>query len=190
MQNQKFQNKYRIETTRLNGFNYSSDNTYFITICVKDKQRYFGKIIEEKMRLSEVGKIAQKLWSEIPNHFPFVELDEFSIMPNHIHGILTINKQQHCNDNNCRDAINRVSTRDGGITGKFNPMLNSASLPKIIRWFKGRATFEIRKCLDNNFQWQSRFYDRIIRNQNEMDKIRKYIFANPTTEKENFLWEK
>ncbi|MCK5708403.1 MAG: transposase [Candidatus Aureabacteria bacterium] len=101
-------------------------------------------------------------------------------MPNHIHGILQIK----CDDNNIykniqhKDAINRVST--GGITNKYNPM-NQKSLSNVIRWYKGRVSYEIHKNHKNiHFNWQPRFYDHIIRDEQSLNKIREYIQNNPT----------
>lgn len=66
---------------------------YFVTICTKDKIRYFGEIIDEKIVLNRLGKFAKQCWEDIPKHFPFVKLNEFIIMPNHVHGIIEIDNQ-------------------------------------------------------------------------------------------------
>ena len=98
----KFRNKYRIPSTRLQNWDYSSNGYYFITICTKERKHNFGEIVDYKMKLSRIGEIAYKYWFEIPNHFSFVELDEFVVMPNHVHGILIINnvfshvETRHC----------------------------------------------------------------------------------------------
>jgi REP element-mobilizing transposase RayT len=99
-------------------------------------------------------------------------------MPNHIHGILIFNKTD---DENRGDAINCVSTapttkKTGGITGIHNPLLHE-NLGRVIRWFKGRVSFECRAYID--FGWQERFYDRIIRDNNGLNNVREYIFKNP-----------
>ncbi len=85
-----FRNKFRNESFRLNSHDYSSDGTYFITICTHMGLSYFGNISNGKMILSEKGRIAYKIWYEIPKHFSFVSLDEFVVMPNHVHGIIII----------------------------------------------------------------------------------------------------
>jgi REP element-mobilizing transposase RayT len=167
----KFRNKYRIATSRLQNWDYSDNGYYFVTICTKERNHYFGEIINNEMNLLEIGKIAQKYWLEIPKHFPFVELDEFVVMPNHIHGIVIINDRRN---SVCRDVINHVST--GNIFSKISQM-NKNSLGKIIRWHKGRTTFEIRKQ-QINFSWQSRFHDHIIRNEKSLYYIRQYIRDN------------
>jgi len=212
MYNDKYKNKYRIPSNRLQGYDYGSNACYFITVCTKNRNHHFGEIVDDSnietnnvvatnvetrliaslqqhehptsLHKTEIGEIAEKIWLDIPKHFPFVDLDQYAIMPNHIHGILFFNKK--------RDAINRVSTvtqpcciidnisnterKIGGITGVHNPMLHK-DLGRVIRWFKGRVSFECRSYID--FAWQERFYDRIIRDNNGLVEVRKYIFNNP-----------
>ena len=83
-----YKNKYRVETTRLPDYDYSGIGYYFVIICTKDKIPFFGNIKDEKVILSEIGKFAEKYWMEIPLHFQNVKIDEYIIMPNHIHGIV------------------------------------------------------------------------------------------------------
>lgn len=89
--NEKYQNQYRIPSARLQTWNYGWEGKYFITICTKDKLHYFGKILNGKMILSNIGVIANLMWCEIRNHQKNVELGEFVVMPNHAHGILILN---------------------------------------------------------------------------------------------------
>ena len=187
----KFNNRYRIESSRLQDWDYGWNASYFITICTANRKLYFGDIIINNnlrpiniMQLSEIGELVHQFWLEIPNQFPFIRLDEFVIMPNHVHGILVIDKP---NDGihdvvqrDGRDAINRVSTESkniGGITGNKNPMLHE-NLSRVIRWYKGRTTFESRK-IHVDFGWQAGFYDHIIRNPIAYKRIRRYIRNNP-----------
>lgn len=86
-----FQGKYRVPSARLEDWDYASPGYYFVTICTKDHKSFFGEVSDGKMCLSKIGGIARKFWLDIPNHFPFVDLDEFIIMPNHVHGIVIIN---------------------------------------------------------------------------------------------------
>ena len=96
---EKFNDRYRIPSARLQKWDYGWNATYFITICTSGHDNYFGKITEGTIDLTEIGKMAQKYWLEIPYHFPFIKLDEFVVMPNHIHGILSISKK------NTKDAF-------------------------------------------------------------------------------------
>jgi putative transposase len=88
---QKFKNKYRIPSARLASWDYCKPGSYFLTICTKNRGHFFGEIIDKEMYLNDIGMIADQCWAEIPDHFENVMLGEFTIMPNHIHGIIIIN---------------------------------------------------------------------------------------------------
>ena len=171
----KFQDRYRVKSTRLNQWDYNSCGGYFVTICVKDRACVFGNIENGQMVLNKLGWEAKKFWDQISKHFLYVHMDEYVFMPNHIHGIIIIER---------RDAIYGVSIqsakpKSGGIvsTGK-NPMLND-SLSTVIRWYKGRTAYEVNKWVHKKFQWQARFYDHIIRNDADLNRAREYIRNNP-----------
>jgi len=168
---ERFRGKYRIETARLKNWDYGSSGYYFVTICVKNRECVFGNVDDNKMILSESGKIAEKFWLEIPAHFPSVKLDEFIIMPNHIHGIIIID--------NHRDVACNVSTRTNNkIMSIISP--KRGSLSTVIRSYKSNCTKTINKTHNNiYFQWQLRFYDHIIRDEKSLNNIRNYIINNP-----------
>ena len=90
--------KFKDETNRLKNWDYGSNAAYFITICTANRNPFFGEIEKAKMHLSDIGEIANQYWSEIPDHFPFVKLDAYVIMPDHVHGIIIIDKQIHPNN--------------------------------------------------------------------------------------------
>lgn len=197
----KFKNKYRIPSIRAQWWDYGSNAAYFITICTKNKKEYFGKIINRKMNLSPIGEMAHQIYNEIPNQFPYIIIDEFIAMPDHLHAIIIINKSVHprfiadqnkqfIEDEEKQFIVNHQNPfieddsplianqeKKGGITGNKNPMLHE-NLSRVIRWYKGRMTFECRK-INSDFQWQSLFYDNIIRNENSYWMIRQYIIDNP-----------
>ncbi|MDO8741754.1 MAG: hypothetical protein Q7J11_01250, partial [Candidatus Roizmanbacteria bacterium] len=128
----KFKNKYRIPSSRLSNWDYSSNGYYFITICTKERKHYFGKIINNKINLTEIGRITKKYWREIPKHFPFIELDEFAIMPNHVHGIIIIrNVIPHVETQNFASLQQAESIKP---QNKFGPQ--SKNLASIIRGYK------------------------------------------------------
>lgn len=179
----KFKNKYRIESVRLPGYDYGRNGAYFITICTANRQCFFGDITEGQMMLNPMGQWADQLWTHIPDQFPFVKLGRHIVMPNHVHGILIIDKP---GTGIGRDAINRVSTsrnnepfpqKNGGFAGDKNPMFHQ-NVARIIRWYKGRCTYEIRK-IHADFAWQSRYHDHIIRNERSYQNISNYIIQNP-----------
>src|SRR5690606_16958731 len=111
-----------------------------------------------------------------PQQFSYLELGEFVVMPNHIHGILLINKTSV--QTRLIASLSQTSIKPtGGITGNNNPMLHD-NISRIMRWYKGRCTYEIRK-LNSAFAWQPRFYDHIIRNEISFQRISQYIVNNP-----------
>jgi hypothetical protein len=79
-----FKNKYRIDSTRLTSWNYNGEGMYFVTICTKNREHFFGECKDKKMKLSSIGALIQGFWYQIPKHFPHVTLGEFIVMPNHI----------------------------------------------------------------------------------------------------------
>lgn len=169
---------------RLTEYDYSSDGLYFVTICVYQKECCLGRVTETGVDLSEKGKLAQRYWQEIAIQFSHTFLGEFVIMPNHIHGIIGIDNHSrdmiyHISKNKSTSDYHNTTARKGGITGQHNPMLSNHSLGKIIRWYKGRCTYEIKKQLQAPFQWQSGYYEHIIRNQQALINIENYIISNP-----------
>lgn len=180
-----FKNKFRVETIRHQEWDYSREGFYFVTICTKDKVNLFGEIKGGKMVLNKLGEIVKNEWSRTKIIRKNVELDEFIVMPNHIHGIIVIeyninNVETHGNaslGNVGFETHGNASLREG-YKNKFGPQSNNLSA--ILRGFKGASVKTIRKEFpDINFSWQERFYDRIIRDENELSKIRQYIFDNP-----------
>ncbi len=197
----KFQNKYRIESTRLKNWDYRNNGAYFITICTKNRKHYFGKIIDKRMELNGIGLFANNFWSEIPNHFPFVELGNFQIMPNHMHGILIINNSVdalHCNvsNQNESDALQIITNIDtlqcNASTENKNQFYSgispkSGSISTIIRSYKSIVSKNSR-LINSDFEWQSGFHDHIIRNSESFEKIQNYIENNPNNWKEDTFY--
>lgn len=144
---------------RMRSFDYNENGYYFVTICTKNRENKFGEIVWKDMVLNEYGEIAFKYFQEIPKHFQNCKIDEFVIIPNHIHWIIIL-----------------VENADLHSLQDRTKML----LSKIIHWYKSSIKREIRKKYENSeFSWQKSFYDRIIRNEKELLKIREYIEENP-----------
>jgi REP element-mobilizing transposase RayT len=164
-----FKSRYRIPSARLNKWDYGSPGLYFVTIKTKNGESYFGDFVNgvdvetqnfASLRYSPLGIIARKFWNEIPNHFPFIDLDEYMIMPDHVHGIIMINKPEY----------------NEWHVNKFGPQ--SQNLGSVIRGFKvGVKKFAKENRI--NFEWQPRYYDHLIRSENELNRIRVYIIENP-----------
>ena len=176
---QKFNDKYRIESTRHPNWNYSSNGIYFITICTLNKNHFFGKIIKNKVLLSEKGKIATNHWKEIVKYYPQVILEDFVIMPNHVHGLIRIKNVETTNLG--VSNINKVELNNKNSIGLEK--WKSSLMAKIINQFKRTTTIEM-KNKNLFFGWQSRFFDEIIKNEKHYWAIKKYIQDNPKN------WEK
>jgi|SRR5699024_7311723 len=167
------------KSIRLKGWDYRNPGLYFITICTDERRHHFGEIQNGMMGLSVPGCVAWHFWREVPDHQSNVVLDEFVVMPNHLHGIIGIESQEEAvgtvgtlhatsvqNENLANDEMSSLSPDAG-------------SLSTIIRSYKSAIT---RWCNANSheyFAWQSRFYDHIIRNEESLQRIRKYIRDNP-----------
>jgi len=187
---------------RLGNFDYSSEFSHFITLCTKDRQWSFGEIRNGKIEYSPVGEIAGLYWMAIPNHFPHVVLDEYIIMPNHIHGIIKLDysiiRTNHgetssgtydktaigpCHGMALLSNHDQLSNTQQKQFNKFGHP-NPGSVSVILNHFKSAVK---RWCNNNGcefFLWQSRFYDHIINNHNDLVRIREYIKLNPVKWKE------
>ncbi|MEK7166984.1 MAG: transposase [Patescibacteria group bacterium] len=154
-------NKLNRKKNRFENYNYSQSGWYFVTICVKNKEKFFGEIKNNEMILNECGKIIKNQWLWLKKQFCYIQLDEYVIMPNHIHGILVI-------------------TNDNGMDkSRPVPTKKIKSLSELIGAFKTTSSKLIHKNELENFQWQRSFYDHIIRNEKSLNNIREYIDNNP-----------
>jgi REP element-mobilizing transposase RayT len=184
MQN-KFKNKYRIPSARLQTWDYANNGAYFITICTQNREHFFGNIKNGIMQLSEIGKLAEQFWYEIPNHFSMVELGNFVVMPNHVHGILIIDKTNDEPFVETRHCLVSTNIQTNSIIGSSrfqNQGKNTIS--SIVGSYKSIVT-KMSRQINPNFGWQSRFHDHIIRNSKSFDNIQNYIEQNPLNWKED-----
>jgi len=156
------------KSIRLKEYNYTNPNWYYVTICTYNKEHLFGSLINNKMKLNEYGKIVNECWIDIPKHFGFAELDDFVIMPNHTHGIIIINS---------RDKACLAPTDEYRKFGKPP----AESLSSIIGSFKSAVTRKINmvRSSPSRIIWQRNYFEHIIRNDNDLYRIRKYIELNP-----------
>ena len=213
MTNDLFKNRYRIPSARAPWHDYRH-GTYFVTICTKNREHSFGKILNDGtgnpiMRLTAIGENANECWREIPSHFPHVQTMSRVIMPNHIHGILTINPIAETQNvvayyDEMQRIVDVVETQNVAIHGetqrnglsqqtdnvilpynRFGPQ--SKNLASVIRGFKiGVTKFARQHNLP--FEWQSRYYEHIIRNMEELDFITDYIENNVAKWEEDRLY--
>lgn len=131
-----FRVKYRIETTRLRNHNYASDGYYFITICTHGRENYLGNISDGEMALTDIGSIAHQYWAEISTHYPMAVVDEFIVMPNHVHGIIELNTVKKYGEPNIVETQNfglNVETQNFASL-RYGPQLKN--IPAIVRAYK------------------------------------------------------
>lgn len=166
---------------RLKGYDYSQAGAYFVTIVTQGRECRFGEVVDGAMQLSESGRIAEDCWRAIPDHFPDVELGAFVVMPNHVHGIIILNGNRRGTMDG-RGTIYRAPTMDttdrAPTTEQFQKPV-AGSLATILRAYKAAVTRRINRELHLTGIWQRNYYEHIIRNENEHDRIHRYIEANP-----------
>jgi putative transposase len=165
----KFRKKYRIQSSRLQNWNYGWNGVYFVTICTFNRISFFGNIEKGEMKLSEIGSFANKFWLEIPRHFSFVSLNAFCIMPNHFHGILIFNKK----DKNEKKCMNDKSPSQLRYQNQGKNTLSS-----VVGSYKSVVSKNAHPFM-TSFKWQDGFYDLLIQDNNSLFRICHYIQNNP-----------
>jgi len=177
------------KSIRLQNYDYSQNGYYFITICTQNKNCLLGKVENDEIILNQFGKIAKDYWLKIEKLHSFVKLDYFTIMPNHIHGIIIIDKNV---------GVPLVGTQDSDKTksisknqGRPQGIAPTKTIGELIGEFKSLTTNEYIKNVKlgkfPSFEkriWQRNYYEHIIRNEKSLVKIQEYIICNPAT------WEK
>jgi len=136
---ERFQNRYRIRSSRAPFWDYGKNASYFVTLCTQGRVRWFGAVVNGNMERSDLGELAHRCWMDIPNHFPFVRLGAFVVMPDHVHGIITLDKPvEHANhspiaeDRRLDDPIALIENR--ATRNRFGAQ--SQNLGSIVRGFK------------------------------------------------------
>jgi putative transposase len=162
-------NQWQRRSIRLKDYDYSQAGAYFVTICTRDKVAVLGEIVDGVMQLNRFGNVVNKCWLEIPHHFPNVEIDTFVIMPNHIHGIVSI-------VDNCRGEVTSPTPK-----GAETAPLQKHTLGQVIAYFKYQTTKSINQICHTpgNHVWQRNYYEHVIRNEDDLNDIRQYVLDNP-----------
>ncbi len=166
-----YKNRYRVQSTRLPGWHYAANAYYFVTICTRDRATTLGHIEGGHVILSPAGEIANEEWRKTSDVRPDVRVDAYVMMPNHIHGILIIDRNRALTPG--QPSVE--TPRRGVSTSRLAP----DSLGAIIGQFKSVCTKRIRAAGVTDFGWQARFYDHIVRDEESLDRIRQYIADNP-----------
>lgn len=151
----------RRSRNRLKGYDYSQSNYYYVTICTDSRKEWFGEIENNRMILNDHGQIVKQQWQWLAKQYSYIELDEYVLMPNHIHGIIIINNQI--------SNIRQVATCPYVVK----------SLSSLIGAFKTTSSKLIHQNGLPDFTWQRSFHDHVIRNDKSLDNVREYIKNNP-----------
>jgi len=174
----------RRRSIRLKNFDYSRPGHYFVTLCVFEKECIFGGIENGVMTLNKYGEIVQAAWKQTPMARHNVKLDEFIIMPNHLHGIMHIFSCR--GDPSDRPSVGyphpsqcMMNDSNSWASQRGAPTLKSGTIGASIGQFKSISCKRIRQCGTPGFHWQRNYYERIIRNGKELTVARAYIAANP-----------
>jgi putative transposase len=177
---ERFKDIYRIPSARAQWWDYSRNGIYFITICTSGHDLYFGQILNELMILSNIGELVREEWGKSFKIRKELFCDSFVIMPNHIHAILRIDNQ----DTTFQSSKNKTTID----SENNNLMRRPKSISSFMAGFKSAVTTKATK-MNSCFGWQSRFYDHIVRNEEEYQKIDNYIRNNPRNWKEDKLFK-
>ena len=168
-----YKEKYRVDTTRLRGWDYRTPAWYFVTICTRNHVCILGTVAEGRVQLSPAGQIAHAELQTLNTHYSHVAIDTFVVMPNHAHFILVI-------DGRHRYSPNTKIHLKYAVVHKPRLMPPPAgSLSTIVRSYKAGVT---RRCQETgllNFAWQPRFYEHVLRGNASVDAVRDYIARNP-----------
>ncbi len=174
---------------RLKGYDYTRPGAYFLTLVTENRERLFGEVTADEMRLSTLGKIAWREWERLPQRFRHIRLDEFVIMPNHIHGIIVIVNDAgsrgaaegpgdlSLDSTRCAPTIPTDPTAHGEEFGGMIP----GSIAAIVRAYKSAVTLRVNyaRATPGVAVWQRNYYEHIIRDEAEWGRIRQYIVCNP-----------
>jgi putative transposase len=152
---------------RLIGRDYSWPGTYFVTICTAERKRILGRIEDGAMRENALGQLVHKHWMAIPREFASVELDAFTVMPNHVYGLIHIHR--------------RVTADEPQYKPAQFAKPRTASIAWIVRSFKARVTREARQILKlpELTVWQRNYFERVVRTGQEHEDVYRYICENP-----------
>jgi REP element-mobilizing transposase RayT len=155
-------------STRLRDYDYAQAGAYFVTICTQDRLPLLGSVTDGRMHLSPAGEMVARVWSTLGQYYAGVSLDSFTVMPNHLHGIIVLSEPPQRGEEPGESATPAPSL--SFVVGRFKSF-TTHEYGKGAReqgWPRYRDRF-----------WQARFYDHVIRNERGLDAIREYIANNP-----------
>ncbi len=188
--------KFRRRSFRLRDYDYGQPGFYYITICTKDRKAMLGNVVNGEMYLNNAGSVAQSVWLSLPQRFSHVKLDQYIVMPNHLHGIIELVESETNRiipTQPIATPFNHPAFASAQFiaptTTKVDSMDRTAPLGEIVRAFKAATIRLIRTMIRPDFAWQADYYDHIVRNDKDLDRIRTYILNNPTRWEEGRFYE-
>jgi len=171
--------RHHRRSIRIKGYDYSNNGAYYMTICTQNRELLFGNVKNKEMHLNEYGNIANKYWLDLSERYPNIMLDEYIIMPNHIHGIIFIQ-----NNDNTVGVIHELPLHDPKQRRKM-------LIPKIVGYFDMNVAKQINILRNTRGKrvWQRNYYEHVIRDEADLNRIREYIINNPANwyDDENFI---
>ena len=173
-------NRHHRQSIRLRGYDYTQAGAYFVTIVIQNRELLLGEIVDRVMRLNDYGRVVLEEWNKLPARFSSVTLDASAIMPNHLHGIIMIGvdgKGKASAEHGVANA--KISSADALPLHPIGPI--SGSLGAIVQNFKSTSSRRINTLRDTPGAklWQRNYYERVVRNDRELNAIRQYVIANP-----------
>ncbi len=175
-------NIHHRRSIRLPSYDYSQDGWYFVTICTQNPKYMFGEIVKDQMHLNNAGSMVKTWWQKVTNKFPSAQTDEYVVMPNHFHGIINIVGAAPCG----RPNLGGHPDPDNTNNKLGQPYKVAPTLGDIVNWFKTMTTNRyIRGVKQNSWPrfsgklWQRNYYEHIIRNEDELNHLHRYIADNP-----------
>jgi len=176
--NMECERKHNRRSTRLEDYDYAQIGMYSVTICVQGRRRLFGDIKDGEMFLNKAGKMIDKWWQKLPDKYTGIEIDEYRVMPNHVHGVINIVGAHPC--------VRPDKADDSDIKGRTRGSAPTPAVGTVVQWFKTMTTNEYMRNIKNNnwpaFNkrlWQRNYYDHVIRDEESLNKTREYIINNP-----------
>jgi REP element-mobilizing transposase RayT len=171
--------RHHRHSIRLPAYDYARPGAYFLTICTQNRECVFGEVIQGQMVLNGRGQMVESVWHQLPQHYPCVEIDTFVVMPNHVHGIIVlVGAGPRACPNTGRPRVH--SGRPQGVAP------TTMSLPDVVHRFKSLTTARYRTgVLQDGWQpfpgrlWQRNYYEHVIRDERELNRVRQYIINNP-----------
>ena len=162
---------------RLSGYDYSQPGDYFVTMNTKDRERLFGTIEDGHMLLNDFGEIVAACWRDLPNHYPYIKIDEFVVMPDHVHGIIVIkaNPVREGSEPSRTEHSRADTSRTDASLPRRHPL---SEIVRSFKTFSARRINEIRG-VQGVPVWQRNYFEHIIRNEQSLKRIREYISLNP-----------